>query len=125
MLFSFLIHLVIRITLATQEGIAVAQVASFFAYFFISPESLVPRFHYPYHLIPSLGSNIVNRFCACFGWYRDDASFLEGVELVVCVRGGHVACATEMRDRVEESLTAAATEGHLDAFESVRVEPGF
>ena len=60
MLFSFFIHVVICITLATQ-GIAVAQVTSFFAYFFISPESLVPRFHYPYHLIPSLGPIIVNR----------------------------------------------------------------
>ena len=58
MLFSFFIHLVICITLATQEGLAVAQLASFFAYFFISPESLVPRFHYPYRLIPSLGRTL-------------------------------------------------------------------
>ena len=30
-----------------QEELVVAQVASFFAYFFISPESLVPLFRYP------------------------------------------------------------------------------
>ena len=34
-----------------QEELAVAQVALSFAYFFISPESPVPLFHYPYRLI--------------------------------------------------------------------------
>ena len=64
MLFSFLIHLAICITLATQEQLVVAQVASLFACFssfLLNPSSL--SFTNPYRLIRSLslGSNIVNR----------------------------------------------------------------
>ena len=63
-----------------------------------------PLFHYRYRIIPSLGLNIVNRLTLVLDsietLIETILHFLQEGDSVIGVRGGHVACATEMRDIV-------------------------
>jgi hypothetical protein len=112
------------ITLATQEELVIAQLASPLAYLFISlkispslpfsPLSIVhctmlcpthpcistcTHAYYPYRLIPSLAPNVLYRLALVFEIETLTETIFHAQRkerFVLGARGGHVACATEM-----------------------------
>jgi hypothetical protein len=117
------------ITLAAQEELAVPQLSSSLAYFFIYPEnSPIPPFSppsivhctmlrltrprtftcthtcwYPYSLIPPLASNhdVLYQLALVLEIETLTKTILRAQKterFALGARGGHVACATEMRD---------------------------